>query len=89
MNERAARTCGTVLAAAQAVDVRLGQRGIRRGLGQHDLETTPLRPAGQDQPVATVAVGTQEIGVDDRDTQGLIVTGRGVTLPPSSSPKAV
>ena len=55
---------GAVLPAAEAVDVGGGQRGVGRRLEQFDLEAAPLGPPGQDEAVAPVAVGAQEVGVD-------------------------
>ena len=41
-----------------------GQRGVGRRLQQLDLEAAPLGPPGQDEPVAAVAVGAEEVGED-------------------------
>ena len=60
---------GPVLAPADAVDVGRGQRPVRRGLDQLDVDPPPGRPAGQDQPVAPVAVGAEQVGVDHGDGQ--------------------
>ena len=56
---------GTVLATAQAVDVRPGQCGVGGRLEELDLQAAPFGPPGHDEPIAPVAVGAQEIGVDN------------------------
>ena len=56
-----------VLAAAQAVDVGLGQRPVGGRLQELGGAAAPLGPPGQDQPVAPVAVRAQEVGVDHGD----------------------
>ena len=67
------RACGAhlrpVLAPAQAVDVRLGQGLVGRGLQQLGVVAAPLRAPGQDQPVAAVAVGPEQVGVHHRHPQ--------------------
>ena len=58
-----------VLATAEAIDVRLGERAVRDRLQQLGMEAPPLGPADQDEPVSPVPVGAQQVGVDHRHTQ--------------------
>ena len=46
-----------------------GRGAVGRRLQQFDLDAPPLGPPGQDQAVAAVAVGAEQVGVDDRDAQ--------------------
>ena len=60
-----------VLAAADAVEIGPpGQRPVRRGQHQFHGQTAPGGTTGQDPAIATVAVGTEEIGVDHHHPQG-------------------
>ena len=61
---------GAVLSPAQAVDVGFGEGTVGGGLQELDGEAAPLRPPGQHQAVPAVAVGAEQVGVDDRDAQG-------------------
>ena len=79
MSVRGGPDLGTVLSPAQAVEVGLRQGAVGDGLQQLDLVAPPFGPPGQHQAVAAVAVGAQQVGVDDGDAQ------RGVIGAPSRS----
>ena len=58
-----------VLSPAEAVDVRLRHRRVRRRLDQFDVAAAPLGAPRQDQPVAAVPVRAQEVREDHRHAQ--------------------
>ncbi len=74
----------TVLAATEAVNVRLGHGRVRSRLQQLDVKTAPLGPPGQDQAVTPIPVGAQQVGKDNRHAERAIHAGI-----PSRSWKAV
>ena len=62
----------------------LGQRAVRGRLQELDVASPPFGAPRQDQPVAAVAVGAEQVGVHDHDAQWPAHAGA-----PSRSWKAV
>ena len=59
---------GLVLPAAEQVEVALlGKGSTRRDRDHLGLEPPPAQPGGQDLRIAAVAVGTEQLGVDESD----------------------
>ena len=59
----------TILATAQAEEVRLRKRFRRAAEQQLSVEATAPGPSRKDDPISCVAVGAEQIGVDDSDAE--------------------
>ena len=61
-----------VLTTPQAVEIAGRERLVRVGSNELDVDPPPCRPLGQDETVPPIAIGAEQVGVDDNDNQGAV-----------------